>query len=263
MKTIVITGSTRGIGYGLANAFLARGCVVSVSGRSQDSVDVAVRQLAKRHPAEQIHGQACDVTQPDQVETLWASAANHFGGVDIWINNAGIFQDYVKLWEVPDEQIHAVLETNLIGTINGSRTAISHMLRQGHGAIYNMEGFGSAGRVRPRMGIYAASKAAIRSFSKSLAVEAVDTPVIIGTLSPGMVVTDLLLDPVKDDPSALAQVKKITNILGERVETIAPWLADRILANDTNGAEIAWLTRRKILWRFLTAAFHKRDLFGS
>jgi NAD(P)-dependent dehydrogenase (short-subunit alcohol dehydrogenase family) len=263
MKAIVITGSTRGIGYGLAQAFLARGCAVCISGRTQESVDAAVRQLSQEYPSEQISGQPCDVTQLDQVEALWAGAANHFGSVDIWINNAGIFQDYVKLWEVPDEQVHAVFDTNVIGTINGSRTAITHMLRQGYGAIYNMEGFGSAGRVRARMGIYASSKAAIRSFSKSLAVEAAESPVIIGTLSPGMVVTDLLLAPVKDNPADLAEVKKITNILGDRVETIAPWFADRILANDENGAAITWLTRRKIMWRFLSAPFHKRDLFAS
>lgn len=262
MKSIVITGSTRGIGYGLADAFLARGCAVTVSGRSQDSVDAAVQQLSAQHDAARICGQPCDVTQPQEVDALWRAAVSRLGRVDIWINNAGVGHDYVMLWQLPDEQVQAVVKTNLLGTLNGCRTAIVHMQEQGHGAIYNMEGFGSGGRVRPGLSVYAASKAGVRSLSQSLVAETKDLPVIVGTLSPGMVVTDLLLDPVQDDPQALAQVKRITNILGERVQTVAPWLADRVLDNEKSGAQIAWLTRRKILWRFLTAPFRKRDLFA-
>ena len=155
------------------------------------------------------------------------------------------------------------MDTNLLGVIHGCRTAVLHMKEQGRGAIYNMEGFGSGGRVRPGLSLYAASKSGVRSLSKSLIAETADLPLLVGTLSPGMVVTDLLLDPVKDDPEALAQVKRITNILGERVETVAPWLADRVLANDKHGAELHYLTRSKILTRFLTAPFHKRDLFAE
>ena len=263
MKTIVITGSTRGIGFGLADAFLARGCAVTLSGRSQGSVDAALAQLSAIYDAARLCGQPCDVTQPDQVDALWGAAVDKFGGVDVWINNAGVGQDYMMVWDLPYAQVRAVIDTNLLGAINGCRTAVTRMQRQGHGAIYNMEGFGSGGRVRPGLSVYAASKAAVRSLSRSLVAESKDLPVIVGTLSPGMVVTDLLLDPIKDDPQALKQVKKIINILGERVETVAPWLADRVLANDKSGAEIAWLTRRKILWRFITASFHKRDIFAE
>ena len=261
MKSVVITGSTRGIGLGLAGAFLDRGCAVTVSGRSQHTVSEAVQKLGAKHDPARLCGQPCDVTQPDQVDALWAAAAAGFGGVDIWINNAGVGHDYVMLWELSPEQVQTVVNTNLLGAINGCRTAVTHMQQQGRGAIYNMEGFGSEGRVRPGLSVYAASKAGVRSLSKSLVAETAGLPILVGTLSPGMVVTDLLLDPVQNDPQALAQVKKITNILGERVETVAPWLADRVLANEKSGAKIAWLTRRKIITRFLTAPLHKRDLF--
>ena len=89
MKTIVITGSTRGIGYGMATAFLEMGCAVVISGRQQAVVDQAVSALADRFGAEKVFGTACDVRKLDQVQGLWDAAAAHFGRIDIWINNAG------------------------------------------------------------------------------------------------------------------------------------------------------------------------------
>lgn len=261
MRSIVITGSTRGIGYGLADAFLTRGCQVTVSGRSRDSVDAAVALLRTNHEISLINGYACDVTQPAQVDALWQAATARFGQVDIWINNAGVSHDYRAMWELAEDAVQNVVNTNLLGTIHGCRTAIHGMRKQGHGAIYTMQGFGSGGNVRFGLSVYAASKAGVHSLTRSLIAETKDQPILIGSLSPGMVVTDLLLEPVHDDPQGEQQVKRITNILGERVETVAPWLVDRILDNDRHGAEIVYLTRRKILWRFLTAPFRKRDLF--
>ena len=89
MKKIVITGSTRGIGYGLANSFLALGWSVAVSGRTQEGVEAAVSSLATRHDAGSIVGQPCDVTRFDQVQALWDVAQARFGGIDMWVNNAG------------------------------------------------------------------------------------------------------------------------------------------------------------------------------
>lgn len=88
MKTLVITGSTRGIGYGLAMSFLSRGCQVVVSGRLQQSVDEVVAKLGTQFPAECILGQACDIANYKQVQALWDAATIRFGKVDIWLNNA-------------------------------------------------------------------------------------------------------------------------------------------------------------------------------
>ena len=104
MKTILITGSTRGIGYGLADSFLALGCAVTISGRTQEKVDEAATALAAKHPAERIFGHPCDVTRFQQVQTLWDAAHNHYGQVDIWINNAGISQPVRDFWGL-DEQL--------------------------------------------------------------------------------------------------------------------------------------------------------------
>jgi NAD(P)-dependent dehydrogenase (short-subunit alcohol dehydrogenase family) len=262
-KHIVITGSTRGIGYGLADAFLQRGCQVTLSGRSQESVDAAVAALAAKHDANKVFGQACDVTDLEQVQRLWDASAAHFGAVDIWINNAGIAQDMQPLWDVPPQRVQAIVETNVAGVVYGSRVAVRGMTEQGRGQLYNMEGAGSDGKVMAGLGIYQASKAAVRSLNKSLVAETKELPLIVGSLSPGMVLTDMLLDPMENDPSERERMKRIYNILADRVETVTPWLVDQILQNNKTGVNIQWLTTPKIIWRFASARFSKRDLFAD
>jgi NAD(P)-dependent dehydrogenase (short-subunit alcohol dehydrogenase family) len=99
MKTIVITGSTRGIGFALARSFLKRGCRVVISGRSQSSVGGVVDRLQKEFPPENVLGLACDVTEFSQMENLWEASIKKFGSVDIWINNAGISNTQNPPWE--------------------------------------------------------------------------------------------------------------------------------------------------------------------
>ena len=88
MKTVVVTGSTRGIGHGLADAFLARGCCVVVSSRRPDAVEAAVTGLSAKHEPQRVFGQPCDVRRFEQVQALWDAARARFGSVQIWINNA-------------------------------------------------------------------------------------------------------------------------------------------------------------------------------
>lgn len=262
MKSIAITGSTRGIGYGLAAAFLQRGCQVTVNGRSQTSIDTAIASLSQQYGRERLHGSPGDVTQPATHDALWQAAVDRFGQVDIWINNAGVGHPMLPVWELPPQTIEQVVDVDVKGLIYGSQTAIRGMLAQGHGYLYNMEGFGSNGRTMVGLSVYGATKSAVRFLSQSLVKELAGTPVKIGTLSPGMVITDFILDQYRDDPAALEKAKPVFNALADKVETVTPWLADNVLANDKHGASITWLTPSKIMWRFMTARFHKRDLFS-
>lgn len=263
MKSIVITGSTRGIGYGLADAFLARGGQVLVNGRSQQSVDQALAALAAQHGTERLHGRAGDVSQLDAVEALWNTAVDRFGKVDIWINNAGIGHTVDNVWELPPERVRAVVETDLIGLIYGCRVAIRGMLAQGHGQIYNMEGFGSDGRTRPGLSVYGSTKAAVAYLTDALTRELEDTPLQVGGLRPGMVITDFVMEQFKNRPEELNRVRGIFNIVADRPETVTPWLADQILTNDKHGTRIRWSTTPKLAWRFMTAPFTKRSVFDE
>ncbi|MDJ0927078.1 MAG: SDR family oxidoreductase [Gammaproteobacteria bacterium] len=257
-QTIVITGSTRGIGLGLAREFLKMGHHAVVTGRSQASVDHAVAELA---PLGEVLGQPCDVRSRADLQRLWDAAIQRFGRVDIWINNAALATNHNLLADVPDEEIGATVDTNLTGTVYGTQVALQGMLAQGGGKIYTFEGFGSNGMTNPGLTIYGATKRAVRYFTDSLAKEYADSPVLIGSLSPGMVPTDLLIYSSRSqDPAQWERSKRIMNTLGDKVETVTPWLAEQALANDRNGARIEWLTRGKAFVRFLVPKYRKRRL---
>lgn len=261
MKRVVITGSTRGIGYAMADAFLAQGCRIIVNGRRQERVEQSCVDLAMRYGSERLYGFPGTVSDPAHVEALWSYAVEHLGAVDIWINNAGLGHDTDLLWEIPADTAKEVIEVNVLGLIYGSQVAMKGMLEQGFGQIYNMEGFGSNGRTRDGMSVYGTSKAAVHYLTEALINEAEDTGIIVGTLSPGMVMTDLLLDRFKDDPKGLEEAKSIFNILADTTDNVAPWLVDQILSNDKNGANIDYMPRSKMVGRFLKSPFSKRDLF--
>jgi NAD(P)-dependent dehydrogenase (short-subunit alcohol dehydrogenase family) len=263
MKTVVITGSTRGIGYGMADAFLARNYNVVISGRTQQAIDDAMANLKRQFPEDQIAGCACDVTDAQQVQTLWDAAQSCFGQIDIWINNAGISGKRKKIWEYSAEEAHAVINTNVSGAIYGSRIAIRGMLVQGFGAVYNMEGLGSDGRTLDGLGLYGTSKYALKYLTDALVVETKGSPLIIGALRPGMVITDLVTDQYVGQPEELDKVKGIFNIIADTVDNVAPWLVDQILNNQKTGVRIKYTSMWKLAGRLLSSPFRKRDLFAD
>lgn len=261
MKNVVITGSTRGIGHGLAREFLRRQCRVIITGRNQDQVDVVVRQLATEFGDDTVAGTACDVTSADSLQALWDFAGATVGRVDIWINNAGIGIRRAPLADQDPDDLDAIVETNLTGMLYANKVAVAGMTAQGHGQIWNMEGFGSGGQTAPGMAAYGCTKASVTYLIKALQKEIKDTGVQVCTLSPGMVVTDLLVGDYDLASPEWRKAKKILNILGDKVETVTPFLVDGMLKADKTGAKVAWLTNSKAFWRFMTAAFNKRDLF--
>ena len=168
MKHIVITGSTRGIGYGLADAFLNLDCSVTIGGRDQDTVDKAVAKLIEKHTPEKVLGIACDVRDPDQVQALWDQSKTRFNKIDIWVNNAGFSGPQLAAWLMPPEKAREIIETNLLGEIHGSIVAVRGMIAQGYGALYNMEGMGSDGRMHEGLTYYGTSNSGRNYFNKSL-----------------------------------------------------------------------------------------------
>ena len=263
IKHVVITGSTRGIGYGLAKAFLSFGCTVTVSGRGADAVGLAVAGLRTGRDANDVFGLGCDVSVPGQVRELWDQTVARYGKVDVWVNNAGTNGQQALVWELTADEAQQPITTNVLGSVYSSQIAMTGMLAQGFGAIYNMEGMGSDGRKHAGLTMYGTSKYAIHYFTESLALEARGTPVIIGALRPGMVITDLITDRYKGWPEEWERVKKIFNIIADRVENVTPWLATKMLTNQKNGAILSYSSSWKLLWRFLSQPIHKRDLFSD
>ena len=260
MVNVVITGSTRGIGLGLAKEFRRLGHNVVVSSRGIAAVDAAVAQVGAAPGSGKVVGQPCDVSQRDQVQALWDAAVAGLGEIDIWINNAGLAGPKLNLPQLTKADIEPVIATNIWGMIWGTQIPLNGMSPQGSGKIFNFEGFGSDGMTAPGLTIYGSTKSALTYFTKSMNKEIKGSPVLLGTISPGIVVTDLLEDSKDPDPAAWEKTKKLYNILGDRVETVVPYLTAEVLKADKSGAAIKWLTTPKAAWRFMSAGITKRKV---
>lgn len=264
MKTIVITGSTRGIGFGLAKEFLNQGCQVVICGKNETTLETAYQTLIQQFSREKILGVTCDVSDFEAVQNLWNQTVNRFQKVDIWINNAGVNLPRLAVWEQKPEAIKEIVDTNLIGSIYGVKVAISEMKKQGFGAVYLMEGSGSDGMKIKYLTLYGTTKYAIRFLKDSLVQETENMNIIVGAISPGIVVTDLLTgqyNETKEQQELWEKAKKTLNILADQVETVTPYLVEKILSNNKTGVRIAWLTIPKAIQRFLCSPFNKRNLF--
>lgn len=245
----------------MAREFLRRGHNVMISSRRAAVVAQVTADLAQAWPNCSVAGQPCDVGDYEQVQALWDAAAEAFGSVDIWVNNAGIETGATILWMQEPETIAATINTNMTGLMYCNQIAIRGMYKQGGGKIFNMEGFGSNGMVRPGVSVYGSTKCALRHFTKSMALEMKGSPVKVCYLSPGIVVTDLLVPPPEKRGEAWEQSKKILNLLADTVETVTPFLVEGMLNVKEGGEAVRWLTPGKVIRRKLMSYFHKRDIF--
>lgn len=265
MKSVVITGSSKGIGFGLAQEFLKRNYAVVVSSRSQADVNEVQKKFAHTFGADRVIGRACNVTDITQVQKLWDYAVQAFSKVDIWINNAALVNARHRVWEIDSEEIKNVVTTNLVGHMYGCCVAVKGMLSQGFGQIYNSYGFGSGDEKKPEgMSIYATTKRGIRYLTEVLIEDLKDTPVQIGSLMPGTVITGLILKTIQTMPEQEREgIKKIFNIVADTVETVAPFLVDEMIKNDKHGTAVSWMTEEKFKARLQDPVYRNRDLFSE
>lgn len=246
MKTAVVTGSTRGIGRAIAEALIARGINVVIS--AQDAAEAAaVAAMLSKGEARAI-GRACDVRNEAALATLWDAAVAEFGTVDIWINNAGLALSGPSGLTLPPDDMRLMLDINIMGTLLGCQVAMRGMLVSGRsGAIYNVLGAGTDGKIVPRMIGYATSKAATTYLTRSLAAEAEGSAILVAGLSPGLVITEgFLREHAKAPPETLAAREAVVNLIGDHPETIGRWAARIAEENEENGRIFCWLTAEKV-----------------
>lgn len=242
---IFITGGSKGIGHGMVVEFLKRGHKVSFTGTNESSLSKGILGLNG-----DFLGVICDVRNLESIELSKDSAIKKFGKIDIWINNAGVGQNTKYFTELTEDEIKKVLDVNIYGMMLGTSVALKEMKKQKHGIVYNMEGLGSDGRIIPKTIVYASSKRLLRYFSKAANKELKGfKSIFVGTLSPGMVYTDLLLKDVT--PESM----KIIKILGNSVEEVTPYLVEKMLSGKM---KINWLTNRKVAYKFIKSLFKKK-----
>jgi len=188
-KVVVVTGSSRGYGYAIAESLLEAGASVAVTGRSQKAVDDALASLQLKG---RVSGFVMDVREEEQVYKLVEDVIKEFGRIDIWINNAGYSNAAGMMLDMnPQDALDMFLSNNL-GVLQCTQAIMHYMLPRKQGMLVNIYGQGSFLRPASPTGLYGATKAWMTSFTRSLATELKGSGVQILGFSPGMMTTDML-----------------------------------------------------------------------
>ena len=183
-KVAAITGGTAGIGRAIAEAFVAEGAQVVVSGRNADR---------GQQVADEIGVVFCqgDATTKEGVEQAVEAAVREFGQIDIMVNNAGGAERLAPLVDLYDEDFDLVMKWNLYSTFWGTRAALRHMLPRSYGRIINISSVeGKHGK--PVLTAYVAAKHAINGLTKAAAKEVGTQGVTVNAICPGLVITDII-----------------------------------------------------------------------
>ncbi|MDN2568365.1 3-hydroxybutyrate dehydrogenase [Aquibium sp. A9E412] len=199
-RTAIVTGSTSGIGLGVARALAARGCNVVLNSYTDTADD---RALADEIAAE--HGVAtayvpADMADPARCRALVETAAERFGSVDILVNNAGI-QHVAPVEEFPVAKWDAVIAINLSSAFHTVAAAVPHMKRAGWGRIVNIASAHGL-RASPYKAAYVAAKHGVLGLTKTVALELAEERVTCNAICPGYVLTPLVEAQIPDQMKA-------------------------------------------------------------
>ncbi|MGD9618546.1 MAG: 3-oxoacyl-ACP reductase FabG [Mycolicibacterium sp.] len=181
-RTAVVTGGAQGLGFAIANRFVAEGARIILGDVNVDAAGAAAEKLGGREVARAVR---CDVTDHAEVAGLVAAALENFGSLDVMVNNAGITRD-ATLRKMTEEQFDQVIAVHLKGTWNGLRAAAAVMRDAGSGAIVNMSSIsGKVGMIGQTN--YSAAKAGIVGMTKAAAKELAYLGVRVNAIQPGLI----------------------------------------------------------------------------
>ena len=178
-----ITGGGRGIGRAIALAYAAEGARLALSARTASELDETARLVSEQFDADVLTVIA-DVSEFPQVDNAVRRTLEHFGSIDVMVNNAGNIGPVGRVWNNDPGEWARTIAVHLMGVFYGCHAAIPTMLERGRGRIVNMSGVGG-----PNTTAYDAAKIAIVNFTENLALELADTPITVNAISPGSIDT--------------------------------------------------------------------------
>jgi 3-oxoacyl-[acyl-carrier protein] reductase len=190
-KVCLVTGGTRGIGRAIAESLLAEGASVAICGRRQESVERAVEELssenARRAGTGKVTGKAADVRNHADVGALFQFVDQHFGGLDVLVNNAGVGV-FRAIGEIALEEWSSTIETNLSGVFYCSREALFRFVTRGGGYIVNISSLAGSNAFAGGAA-YNASKFGLNGLSEAMMQDVRSENVRVSTIMPGSVAT--------------------------------------------------------------------------
>ena len=258
-KTVIITGSARGFGYAMLEEFYKRDFNVVICDVNKKAIEDAKEKLEKNNCKGKVLSYVVDVTVENDIRKMIDDIVDKGLSIDIFINNAGVNQQMVPIWELDSDDINRLIDIDLKGTILCSKLVMPIMLKQKDGAIYNVEGYGSDNATMAGLSIYGTSKRAVTYFTEALAKESEDygNYVKVGKITPGIMITNFISTSMGDGAKIELdeKTKNVYNILGDRPEVIAKYMVEKICYNNKNNVKFTWLTGFRAMGRFVKALF--------
>ncbi|MFI1070405.1 SDR family NAD(P)-dependent oxidoreductase [Streptomyces puniciscabiei] len=229
-RTALVTGAGSGIGRTVALAFAAEGARVVVAGRRPEPLAETVRLIEEQ--GGKALAVSADVSRAADAETLVRATVQHFGSLDVAVNNAGVFRGGQSLADLPEKDWHTQLATNVTGVFLALKAQIRRMRTQpAGGAIVNISSTFGPHTASPGAAAYSASKAAVTALSRGAALDHIKDGVRINVVSPGATETPMSLRPGETDADRTERAKA-TLPLGRIATTAEVAAAVLYLASD-------------------------------
>lgn len=212
-KTAIVTGSTSGIGQGMAYALAKAGCNVMLNGLGDAATIEAERAKMEKDTGSKILFNGADMTKPDQIEAMIKETKAKFGSVDIIVNNAGV-QHVAPIDEFPPEKWDQIIAINLTSAFHMTRLAIPYMKEAGWGRVVNLAS-AHALVASPFKGAYVAAKHGLAGLTKTVALEVAEKNITVNAICPGYVKTPLVDKQIGDQAKArgISEDEVVKNVI--------------------------------------------------
>ena len=247
---VLITGASSGFGAAMARLLAAHGCHLALGARRAERVEALAEELTQAHGVKVFAG-AVDTRDTASVNGFVAAAAASLGGLNVLVANAGLASGTFKMWETPDEDLEAMMRTNVEGVVKTIRAGLPHLRKAGWGHVFFI---GSTAGHQPYEGgsVYCASKFGVKAMAQSLRLEVNGEQIRVTSVDPGMAETEFSNVRMKDDDKAKAVYQGVQPLTAFDVAECVRWCLmlpdhvniDEILVKCVDQASVHKLHRR-------------------